>query len=179
LPSTAVYWYRVMKVNIKYKVTLTTAERSELETLIRKGATQGYRIRHAQILLTLDDIQENNDWTDKKIAKAYRTTEKSIGNLRRRFVESGFSAALERQKRETPPKIKIDGEIEAKIVALTCSDAPEGYSQWTLRLLADKVVELGIMESVSHTAIADCLKKTRLSHGYRKSGVSQSHQPNL
>jgi len=166
-------------MNIKHKVTLTEIERSELKALIAKGKTQGYRIRHAQILLAVDDILENKEWTDQKIAKAYGTAEKSIGNLRRRFVENGFAAALERQKRETPPKIKIDGEIEAKIVALTCSDAPEGYSQWTLRLLADKVVELGILESVSHTAIADCLKKTRLSHGYRSNGVFQNRQPGL
>jgi len=166
-------------MNIKHRVTLTETERSELKALIARGRTAGYRIRHAQILLATDEIPENAEWTDKKIAKAYGTTEKSIGNLRRRFVEKGLSAALERQKRETPPKIKIDGEIEAKIVALTCSEAPEGYSQWSLRLLADKVVELGIMENVSHTAISDCLKKTRLSHGYRKSGVSQNHQPNM
>jgi predicted hydrolase (HD superfamily) len=169
----------VEKMNIKYKVTLTEAEREELDAIIAKGQTQGYRIRHAQILLAVDDIPENREWTDKKIAKAYKTTEKSVGNLRRRFVEKGFTTALERQKRETPPKIKIDGETEAKIVALTCSDAPEGRSQWTLRLLAEKVVELGIMDSVSHTAIANCLKKTRLSHGYKSSGVSQSSQPSL
>ena len=166
-------------MNIKYRVTLTETEREELKAIIAKGQTQGYRIRHAQMLLAVDDIPDNKEWTDKKIAKAYSTTEKSVGNLRRRFVEKGFAAALERQKRETPPKIKIDGEIEARIVALTCSDAPEGRSQWTLRLLADKVVELGIMDSVSHTAIADCLKKTRLSHGYKSSGASQNRQPNL
>jgi len=166
-------------MNIKYKVTLTKAERAELEEIISKGKTQGYRIRHAQILLAVNDIPDNKEWTDKKIAKAYNTTEKSVGNLRRRFVEKGFAGALERQKREIPPKIKIDGEIEAKIVALTCSDAPEGRSQWTLRLLADKVVELGILDSVSHTAIADCLKKTNLSHGYKSSGVSPNRQPSL
>jgi predicted hydrolase (HD superfamily) len=166
-------------MNIRYRVTLTETERLELAALIAKGQTQGYRIRHAQILMAVDDIPENKEWTDKKIARAYNTTEKSVGNLRRRFVEKGFTAALERQKRETPPKIKIDGEIEAKIIALTCSDAPEGRSQWTLRLLADKVVELGIMDSVSHTAIADCLKKTRLSHGYKSSGVFQNRQPSL
>ena len=161
-------------MNIKYHVTLTKEEREQLNKLVAKGNTQGYRIRHAQILLALDEIEENKEWTDKKISKAYGTTEKSIGNLRRRFVEQGFEAALGRQKRENPPRIKIDGEIEAKIVALTCSEAPEGYSQWSLRLLADNVVKLGIMESVSHTAIADCLKKTKLSHGYRSNGVSQS-----
>jgi len=166
-------------MGIKYHVTLTEQEREELMKMVRVGKTDGYRIRHAQILLALDEIDENKDWTDKMIAKAYRTTEKSIGNLRRRFVEQGFTAALERQKRETPPKIKIDGATEAKIVALTCTNAPNGRSQWTLRLLADKVVELGIMESVSHTAIADCLKKTNLSHGYRSSGASQRHQQNM
>jgi hypothetical protein len=165
-------------MNIKYRVRLTERERSELNALIAKGKTQGYRIRHAQILLAADEIPENSEWTDKKIARAYNTTEKSIGTLRRRFVEKGVSAALDRQKRETPPRIKIDGETEAKIVALTCSEAPEGFSQWSLRLLASKVVELGIMESVSHTAIANCLKKTQLNHGYKKNGASQNRQPN-
>lgn len=158
-------------MNIKYRVTLTNAERETLRDLVAEGKTQGYRIRHAQILLALDEIAANEEWTDKGIGRAYGATEKTIGNLRRRFVEGGLSTALERQKRETPPRIKIDGEIEAKIVALTCSDAPEGRSQWTLRLLASKVVELGIMESVSHNAIGECLKKTRLSHGYKKSGA--------
>jgi hypothetical protein len=166
-------------MNIKYHVTLTKEERAQLEQLIDKGKTSGYRIRHAQIMLALDETPENEEWTDKKISKAYRTTEKSVGNLRRRFVEQGFEAALGRQKREVPPKIKIDGETEAKIVALTCSEAPEGYSRWSLRLLANQVVELGIMDSVSHTAIADCLKKTRLSHGYKSNGVSPNLPPSM
>jgi hypothetical protein len=163
-------------MNIKYRVTLTEEERSYLMQIITKGKTEGYRIRHANILLAADEIEDNKEWTDKRIAKAYHTTERSIGNLRRRFVEKGLDAALGREKREVAPRIKIDGEIEAKIVALTCSNAPEGHSQWSLRLLADKVVELGIMESVSHTAIGDCLKKTKLSHGYRSSGAYLSRQ---
>ena len=166
-------------MNIKYRITLTEEERTYLMRIISKGKTEGYRIRHANILLAADEIEENKEWTDKSIARAYHTTEKSIGNLRRRFVEKGLEAALGREKREVAPRIKIDGEIEAKIVALTCSKAPEGYSEWTLRLLADKVVELGIMESVSHTAIGDCLKKTKLNHGYRNSGVYQNRQQSL
>jgi len=166
-------------MNIKYHVTLTAEERKHLMQLISKGKTEGYRIRHAHILLALDEIEENKEWTDKTVSKAYHTTERSIGNLRRRFVEQGLDAALGREKREVAPRNKIDGEIEAKIVALTCSDAPDGYSQWSLRLLADKVVELGIMESVSHTAIADCLKKTKLSHGYRSNGAYQNHPQSL
>jgi len=166
-------------MNIKYHITLIEEERKLLLQIISKGKTEGYRIRHAHILLALDEIEENKEWTDKLISKAYHTTEKSIGNLRRRFVEQGLDAALGREKREVAPRIKIDGETEARIVALTCSKAPEGYSKWTLRLLADKVVEFGIMESVSHTAIADCLKKTKLSHGYKNSGAYQNRQQSL
>jgi len=166
-------------MNIKYRVTLTEEERNNLMRIISKGKTEGYRIRHANILLALDEIKENEEWTDKSIARAYHTTERSIGNLRRRFVEKGLEAALGREKRMVAPRIKIDGEIEAKIVALTCSAAPEGRSQWTLRLLADKVVELGILESVSHTAIADCLKKTKLSHGYKSNGAYPSSRQSL
>jgi len=169
----------VKEMSIKHHVTLTEEERGELKGLVRAGKTAGYRIRHAQMLLALDEIPENGEWTDKKIAKAYGAGERSIVNLRKRFVQMGLDAALGRQKRETPPKIKIDGETEARIVALTCSQAPEGFSRWTLRLLANHVVELGIMESVSHTAIADCLKKTKLSHGYKSNGVSRSLQPSL
>jgi hypothetical protein len=166
-------------MNTKYRVTLTEEERDRLMRIIAKGKTEGYRIRHANILLAVDEIENNFDWTDKKIAKAYHTTEKSVGNLRRRFVENGLDSALGREKREVAPKIKIDGEIEAKIVALTCSDVPEGHSQWSLRLLADKVVELGIMESISHTAIGDCLKKTKLSHGYKSNGVFPNRRLSL
>jgi hypothetical protein len=166
-------------MSIKYRVILTNEEREQLSQLIQKGSTQGYRIRHAQILLALDEIEANKEWTDRKISVAYHTTEKSIYNMRRRFVEQGFSSALERQKRATPPNIKIDGETEAKIIALTCSDASDGHSRWTLRLLAEKIVELGIMENVSHTAIADLLKKTKLNHGYKKNGAFQNHLQNL
>jgi transposase len=166
-------------MNIKYRITLTAEERKGLQRLIATGKTQGYRIRHAHIVLALDEVPENKDWTDKKIAGAYQSTEKTIGNIRKRFVEEGLEAVLDRHARKTPPTIKIDGKTEAKIVALTCSEAPEGYGRWTLRLLAQKVVELGIMESVSHTAIADCLKKTKLSHGYKKNGVFQNPQRNL
>jgi hypothetical protein len=166
-------------VNIKYRVTLTEEERALLMRIIAKGKTEGYKIRHANMLLAVDEIEENKEWTDKSIAKAYHTTERSVGNLRRRFVEKGLDAALGREKREVAPRTKIDGETEAKIVALTCTNAPEGHSQWSLRLLADKVVELGIMESVSHTAIGNCLKKTKSSHGYRSNGASQNSRQSL
>jgi hypothetical protein len=159
------------KKNIKYHVNLTGEERDLMQNLIKKGNTAGYRIRHAQILLALDEIQANETWTDEKIGKAYETSMRAIGNLRKRFVEEGLEAALERKKRPMPPVIKIDGEAEAKIIALTCSEPPEGRSRWTLVLLAHKVVELGILDSISDHGIGDLLKKTRLSHGYRRNGV--------
>jgi hypothetical protein len=166
----------MLKPNIKYQVTLTVEERKKLRQLIASGRTARYRIRHAQILLALDAIPENKDWTDKKIAEAYGTSEKTIGNLRKRFVVQGLSMALERKKREVPPVIKIDRAAEARIIALTYTPAPEGRSRWTLRLLADKVIEEGLLESISPTAIGNLLKKTALSHGYKAHDVSRGRQ---
>ena len=159
------------KPNIKYRVTLSEEEREYLQKLIQKGNTAGYRIRHAQILLALDEIPANEHWSDARIAAAYGWRERTVGVLRKRFVEEGFQAALERKKRLTPPVIKIDGEAEAKIIALTCRQPPEGRARWTLKLLANKVVELGILDSISDHGIGDLLKKTKLSHGYRNSGA--------
>ena len=169
----------MIKSNIKYRVTLTREERKALKQLITKGRTAGYRIRHAHILLALDEIPENAEWTDKKIAAAYDAHQRTIGNLRKRFVEEGLASALERKKRETPPVIKIDGEAEAQIIAVACSAPPEGRSRWTLQLIADRVVALGVLESVSPTAIADHLKKTKLNLGCTKSGASPSNRMTL
>ena len=153
-------------MNLKYRVTLTGEERVKLESIVKAGKTQGYKIRHAQILLALDEIPENKSWTDNLIAKAYRTTEKTVGNIRKRFVEQGFEAALGRQQRETPPSmIKIDGEVEAQLIVLATSQAPEGRSRWTLKLLASKLVEEGVVESISATAVGTALKKMNLSLG--------------
>jgi len=161
----------MIKPNIKYRVTLTEKERETLGNLVHKGNTAGYKIRHAQILLALDEIKANESWTDEKIGKAYRSHIRTIGNIRKRFVEKGIQAALERKVSETPLYIKIDGEAEAQIIALTCGAPPEGRSRWTLKLLADKVVEMGILDSISDHAIGDLLKKTKLSHGCRKNGA--------
>ena len=151
---------------IKYKVTLTQEEREDLGNIVRAGKTQGYKIRHAQILLALDEISANEHWTDLLISKAYHVTEKTVGNIRKRFVEKGFASALGRQKRETPPSmIEIDGEVEAKLIVLATSDAPEGRSRWTLQLLANKLIEEGVLESISATAVGTTLKKMNLSLG--------------
>ena len=161
----------MLKPNIKYRVTLTAEERETLQRLVKKGNTAGYRIRHAQMLLALDEIPANDHWTDAKIGDAYGARQQAVGVLRKRFVEEGFEAAVERKKRETPPRIKIDGEAEAQIIALSCSQPPEGRARWTLKLLASKVVELEIVDSISDHGIGDLLKKTKLSHGCRNSGA--------
>jgi hypothetical protein len=167
----------MLKPNIKYRVTLTGEERETLKKVIQKGHTAGYRIRHAQILLALDEIPANTSWTDAEIARAYGSNIRSIGNLRKQFVEEGFEAALERKKRLVPPVIKIDGEAEAKIIVLACSEPPEGRCRWTLQLLADKVVELGILDSISDNGIRNVLKKTKLNPGGRKNGVFPRRPP--
>jgi len=161
----------MLKPNIKYRVALTKEERGFLQKLIRKGNTAGYRVRHAQILLALDEMPANEHWADARTGGAYGALQQAAGAARKRFVEEGFEAALERKKRETPPVIKIDGEAEAKTIALTCSAPPAGCSRWTLKLLANKAVELGILESTSGHGIGDPLKKTTLRHGYTNNGA--------
>ena len=149
----------MVKPHIKYRVTLTEAERQTLRRLVKKGNTAGYRIRHAHILLALDEIPANEHWSDERIGTAYGCRQRAIGELRKRFVEEGFEAALERKKRETPSRVKIDGEAEARIIALACSDPPAGHGRWTLKLLAGTVAELGILDSISGHGIGDLLKK--------------------
>ena len=116
----------MLKPNIKYRVNLTAEEPVLLQKLFQEGNTAGYRIRHAQILPALDEISLNEHGTDAKIGGAYGVRQQAVGVIRKQFVEEGFQAALERTKRETPPRIKIDGGAEAKITALACSQPPEG-----------------------------------------------------
>jgi hypothetical protein len=149
----------MVKPNIKYRVTLTDEERQSLRHLVNKGNTAGFRIRHAQILLALDEIPANEHWSDERIGAAYGCRQRSIGELRKRFVEEGFEAALERKKRLTPPRIKIDGEAEAKIIAPARGEPPPGRGRWTLKLLAGTVVELGILDSISDHGIGNLLQK--------------------
>ena len=165
-------------MNHKYIVTLTEEERDMLQDLIAKGRTQGYRIRHAQILLKLDEIPENREWTYNKIREAYHATPHTICQIAKRFVTGGVEAALGRKEQVNRHK-KVDGRVEAHIIAIACSEAPEGRERWTLQLIADELVRLGIVESISDTAVMDTLKKTNLSLGKRRNGVSPSRGRNL
>ncbi len=162
----------------KYYVTLNEEEREQLKSMIRKGKVAGYRIKHAQILLKLDEIPENEGWSQEKIGEAYGAAIMTVSGVAKRYVLEGMEAALGRKEQENRHR-KIDGDVEAQIVAIACSEAPEGRERWTLQLIADEVVRLGIVESLSHTAVADTLKKTNLSLGARRSGAYPSRERNL
>ena len=146
-------------MNHKYIVTLTEEERQELRALVQKGQTQGYRIKHAQILLKLDERPENQGWTYEKIKAAYHATPHTISQIAKRFVTGGVEAALGRKEQANRHK-KIDGRVEAHIIAIACSQAPEGRERWTLQLIADELVRLGVVGSISDTAVMEILKKT-------------------
>jgi len=164
----------------KYKVTLAEDEREMLLKTVTKGTGAAPRIKHANVLLAVDRGEGGElCMTDEQAAKAYHTTPKTVYNIKKRFVEEGIDEALGRKPRDKPPKITIDGEAEAKIVALTCQKPPEGYESWSLRLIASTTVQLGILPSISHVAIGDLLKKTKLSHGYTRSGAYPSSQASM
>jgi hypothetical protein len=139
-------------------VTLTEEERQELRVLVEEGQTQGYRIKHAQILLKLDKIPENQEWTYDKIKEAYHATPHTISQIAKQFVTGGMESALGRKEQVNRHK-KIDGRVEAHIVTIACSEAPEGRERWTLQLIADELVRLGVVESISDTAVMETLKK--------------------
>jgi hypothetical protein len=142
----------------KYIVRLTPAERSELELVVKKLNGTSQKVRRAQVLLKAD--ADGPGWTDAKIAEAYGCRTKTVENIRERFATQGFTAALVGKKRETPPTPKIlTGEQEAKIIALRLGAPPPGFASWSLRLLANHVVLLKIVESIGHETIRRTLKK--------------------
>jgi len=148
----------------KFIVELTSEERKHLTTLVTKGKTAGYRIRHAQMLLKADQGKQGPGWSDGRVAEAFGAHITTLERLRKRFVEEGLEAALERHNRKNYT-CKLDGNAEAHLIAIACSEPPEGRSEWTLRLLADKLVELNVVDSVSHMTVSRTLKKTSLSRG--------------
>lgn len=142
----------------KYIVRLTDRERAELTTVVKKLKGTSQKVRRAQILLKAD--ADGPNWTDSQIAEAFGCRTQTVENIRQRLVERGFQETLERTPRETPPVEKLlDGEQEARIIATRLGPPPPGYANWTLRLLARKVVELEIAESVSYETVRRILKK--------------------
>ena len=148
-----------------YRVTLTQEERQELEAISTKGKRAARTIIHARALLLLDaGDHAPKKWRVAQVAEALGTTPRSLEHLKKRFVEEGLPASIERKERESPPReIQFGGEFEAQLLALACSEAPEGRKRWTVRLLAEKMVELKMVPSVSPMTVCNTLKKTNLS----------------
>lgn len=146
-------------MNKKYIVDLTDAERFTLQEIVKKLKGSSQKVKRASILLKAD--ANGPGWTDARIAEALDCRTKTVENVRQRFVEQGFDVVLNGKRRETPPTPKLlDGEQEAKIIAMRLGTPPAGYGKWTLRLLARKVVELEIVDSVSYQTVRRTLKKT-------------------
>ena len=145
----------------KYKVTLTAEERNCLQDLIAAGKASAQKLAHARILLKADAAPGGPAWTDARIAEAVEVNVATVERVRERFVEQGFDAALDRKKQARPSRErKLDGQAEARLVALACSEPPSGRSRWTLRLLADTPVELEVVDTVSTETVRQVLKKT-------------------
>src|SRR5436190_4574405 len=158
----------------KYKVTLTAEGRQQLQGLIASGKAAAKKLTHARILLKADAAEGGPGWDDQRIADAVEVSTDTIARVRQRFVEHGLEAALTRKQQDRPSRErKLDGRAEARLIALACSAPPQGRKEWTMRLLADKLVELGIVSTVSDEAVRRALKKTSSSRGRRNSGASR------
>jgi transposase len=144
----------------RYVVRLTDGERDELRRLVSKGRGAAYKIRHANILLLAD--VDGPGWTDARIAQAVGVHPFTVRNVRQRLVERGLEGALARKEQQRPSRERLlDGKKEAELIALACSAPPEGRTRWTLHLLADRLVELEVVDSISHETVRQTLKKTR------------------
>lgn len=143
----------------KYIVRLTAAERQGLEDLVRKGKTAAHRRTHAQILLWADEGDHGPGLLDSEVADTVGVNERTVSRLRQRCVEEGLEAALERKARVREKRRVLDGDGEAHLVALMCSEPPSGQSRWTLHLLGERLVELRVVDSISHETIRGSLKK--------------------
>jgi hypothetical protein len=148
-----------------YVLKLTREERAELQEVVKTGKAAGWKIQRAQALLKCDQGPEGPGWIDEDIAEAFGCTRRSVENWRKQAVEEGPLSLLERQPRSDKGKTKLDGEGEAQLVKLACSKAPAGYARWSLRLLAGKLVELAVVDSISHESVRSVMKKTRSSRG--------------
>jgi len=152
-------------LNKKYIVRLTAEQRAALEQRIRTGTTVASVQRHARILLKADAAQDGPAWDDAAIATALDLSVPTVERVRQRFVQSGLDSALGRKPTMRRSQRKLDGVGEAQLVAITCSPPPEGADRWTLALLADKLVELKVVDSIARDTVRLTLKKTNSSRG--------------
>jgi transposase len=150
----------------KYIVRLSPEELATLKKLLTSGRGTGRLFTRVRILLKADQSDEGPAWPDEKISEAFDVTVQTIEKVRKQLVEEGFDAVLSRHPyTQKVSRKKIDGDVEAHLIALCCSEPPKGRVRWTLRLLADKVVELGYVDSISYEAVRQTLKKTNLNLG--------------
>lgn len=149
----------------RYIVCLTPEERQSLEQLTKTGIAAAAKINHAQILLKADVNHPDGGWKDQEISDVFNISTRTIERVRQRFVEESLDNALVPRVRHSLKLRRLDGEAEAYLVATACSSPPEGHSRWTLRLLADQIVALGYVESISHESVRQVLKKMSLSRG--------------
>jgi len=156
---------------VKYRIKLTRDEVTELNKIIKKGSHTSQTYRASYILLNCDEGEYATEkHTNEQICNILKISMRTIDRIKQKCVEGGIDNALERAKSTRTYSKKIDGDLEAHIVQLCCSDPPEGFAKWTVRLLANKVVELGYIDYISHVSVYHTLKKTNLSHGKSKVG---------
>jgi transposase len=148
----------------KYPVILNEAQREQLKSLIAAGTAPARKLTHARILLKADQSPEGPSWVDEQVADAVEVSQPTVARVRKQYFEEGLEAALNRRPPNREYHRKLDGEQEARLIALVCSEPPEGQVRWSLRLLADKLVELEIVEEVSYQTVRRTLKKIPSSH---------------
>jgi len=150
---------------IRYTIKLTKSEVEELHVIINKGSHTSQTFRSAYILLNCDEGEYSDKVTNEQISKVLKVGLRTIDRIKKQFIEEGIEAVLERRATTRIYEVKADGDMEAKRVTLCCSEPPKEFSKWSLRLLADKMVELNYVESISHVTVRNVLKKTNLSLG--------------
>jgi len=153
------------KAMVKYKVTLTQAERDELMSITKGGTHSSKKVIHSLILLNCDEGEFSDKVNNEDVVKVLKIGMRTIDRVKKKFVEEGYDAALENSPSTRVYERKADGDVEAHLVALACSKAPDGFSKWSLRLLADKMVELEYVDDISHETVRRVLKKTNYSLG--------------
>jgi transposase len=149
----------------KYKVTLTRHERDELMAIIKGGTHPSKKIIHALILLNCDEGKFSEKVSNEDVTNVLKIGMRTIDRVKKKFVEEGYEAALENSPSTRVYERKADGEVEAHLIALSCSKAPEGFSRWSLRLLADKMIELKYVDNISYETVRRVLKKTNYNPG--------------
>jgi transposase len=150
---------------VHYRIRLTKEEVSELQSIINKGSHTSQTFRTAYILLNCDEGEYSEKVTNEQISKILKVSMRTIDRTKKKFIEEGLDLCLERRPTQRIYEKKVDGDAEAKLITLCCSQPPKGFAKWSLRLLSEKMVELKYVESISHVSVSKVLKKMNLSLG--------------